>query len=85
MQLRHWYVHVSVVAGVQRDSAHTDAVGEEEESLWGIITRPAISLEQNPRGTGAGSAVGTRQAQVSATSIPSAALIKTFKGPREKD
>lgn len=38
MQLRHRDVHVRVVIGIQGDSAHTDAVGEEQVCLWGVVT-----------------------------------------------
>lgn len=77
MQLWHRYVHVSMVAGVQGDPAHADAIGKEQVSLGGVLARPAISLEQDASGTGTGSAVGTRQAEVGAPSIPLATFIKT--------
>lgn len=38
MQLRHRYVHVGVVIGVQGDPAYTDAVGEEQVRLGGVVT-----------------------------------------------
>lgn len=59
MQLGHRYVHIGVVVGVEGDSPHTDAVGEEQERLWGVVTRPAVSLEQDAGGTGAGCIIGT--------------------------
>lgn len=76
-------MHVCVVVGIQGNSAHTDTVGEEQVRLWGVITRPAVSLEQDASRTGAGRAVGTRQAQVGATPIPPTALIKTWRGQTE--
>ena len=77
VQLRHRYVHVGVVVGVQGDSAHADAVGEDQERLRGVVTRPLVSLEQDAGGTGTGSAVGTRKAEVGAAPVPPATLIKT--------
>ena len=85
MQLGHSHMHVGVVVGVQGDSANTDTVGEEQVRLWGVVTWPGVSLEQDASGTGAGCTVGTRQAQVSAASIPPATLIKTWRGQRQKD
>lgn len=85
VQLGHRYVHVGVVVGVQGDPAHADAVGEEQVRLRGVVTWPAVSLEQDASGTGAGRTVGTRQAQVGAAPVPPAALIKTWKGQRPKD
>lgn len=38
VQLGHRHMHVSVVIGVQRNSAHANAVGEEQVRLRGIIT-----------------------------------------------
>lgn len=77
MQLGHRHVNVGVVVGVQGDSAHADTVGEEQVSLGGVVAGPAVSLEQDAGGTGAGRAVGTRQAEVGAAAVPPAALIKT--------
>ncbi len=85
VQLGHRYVYISVVIGVQGDSAHTDAVGEEQVRLWGVVTWPAVSFEQDAGGTGAGRTVGTRQAQMGAAPVPPATLIKTWRGQRQKD
>lgn len=85
MQLGHRYVHVGVVIGVQGDSAYADAVGEDQVRLGGVVAWPAVSLEQDAGGTGAGRTVGTRQAQVGAAPVPPAALIKAWGGRRQKD
>lgn len=85
MQLWDMYVYVSVVVGVQGDSAHADPVGEEQVRLWGVIARPAVSLEQDAGGTGTRCAIGTRQAQVGAPPISPATLIKTCRDRRQRD
>lgn len=72
-------MHVGVVVGVEGDPAHTDTVGEKQVGLRGVLTRLAVTFEQDSSGTGAGRPVGARQAQVGAASVPPATLIKTCK------
>lgn len=69
-------MHIGVVIGVQGDPAYADAVGEHQVRLWGVVARPAVSLQQDAGGTGAGRAVGTGQAQMGAAAVPPAAFIE---------
>lgn len=69
-------MHIGVVTGVQGDAAHADAVGEQQVSLGAVVAWVAVWLQQDAGGTGAGRAIGPRQAEMRAATIPPTAFIK---------
>lgn len=79
MELGHRHVHIGVVARVQGDASHADAVGEQQVGLGVVVARAAVWLEQDAGGTGTGRAVGPGQTEMGAATIPPTALIEAWE------